>query len=204
MKKIDDHSEQILNLYEVQEIERKEKIKKHKILPIILIIIGIIFVFTGIFYNNIIKLIDNIDKKNVKEETNTDDKNKLKCNYKKDDTSLGVNYRYSNSYKFDNRLLKNSEITIIISPLPNSDIANSNIKVLKEKYTNIINNLNTINGVKASVVLENNNLTIKYNINYEKVDVTKLTPENKQIISDELDEKYASIKRKNQENNYLC
>lgn len=204
MKKMEDNSRQVLNLYEIHEIEKEEKNKKLRILPTILMIISIILIIGGLFYNNIIKLIVDGNTDNRQKKVNISDDNRLKCKYKKDDETLGINYTYSNSYKFENRLLKNSENVIIISSLTNSDIGSDNIKIISGKYLDIINVINSIEGIEASSLLKNNVLTVKYKVDYKVADLSKIPQNDKIIIDNKLDDSYASIKKKNQLSNYLC
>lgn len=203
MKKMDDHSKQVLNLYEIHDVEQKEKAKKNRTLPTILMLIGILFIVGGFFYKDIIQFLSNKNNETKKEETVVDN-DKLKCNYKKDDATLGITYTYNNSYTFKDKLLKSSETVITISPLPNSDIAADNIKVLSGKYLDVLTSLNATNGIDTSNTLKNNILTIKYSVDYTQADLTKVPKNDKIVIDHTLDESYASVKRKNQESNYLC
>lgn len=203
MKKMDDSSKQVLNLYEIHEVEQKEKAKKNRTLPMILMLIGILFIAGGFFYKDIVQFLSNKNNETKKEETVIDN-DKLKCNYKKDDATLGITYTYNNSYTFKDKLLKSSETVITISPLPNSDIAADNIKVLSGKYSDVLTSLNATNGIDTSNTLKNNILTIKYSVDYTQADLTKVLKNDKIVIDHTLDESYASVKRKNQESNYLC
>lgn len=203
MKKMDDSSKQVLNLYEIHDVEQKEKAKKNRTLPMILMLIGILFIAGGFFYKDIVQFLSNKNNETKKEETVVDN-DKLKCNYKKDDATLGITYTYNNSYTFKDKLLKSSETVITISPLPNSDIAADNIKVLSGKYSDVLTLLNATLGIDTSNTLKNNILTIKYSVDYTQTDLTKVPKNDKIVIDHTLDESYASVKRKNQESNYLC
>ena len=204
MRKESNDINQVLNLYEVQQEQIQEENKKRKIIPIILIIVGIILITVGIFYNNIVTLITSFNKKEEPPKQEVVDNNKLKCNYKQDDTSLGVNYMYTNSYTFNEGLLQMSNITIVISPLPNRDIATENIRVLSGKYMDITTSMNEIDGIDAQTSLKNNKLTINYSVDYQKADLTKIPSNDLIKINNSLNEKYATIKKFNQENSYLC
>ena len=169
----------------------------------ILMLIGILFIAGGFSYKDIVQFLSNKNNETKKEETVIDN-DKLKCNYKKDDATLGITYTYNNSYTFKDKLLKSSETVITISPLPNSDIAADNIKVLSGKYSDVLTSLNATNGIDTSNTLKNNILTIKYSVDYTQADLTKVPKNDKIVIDHTLDESYASVKRKNQESNYLC
>lgn len=203
MKKMKDHSTQVLNLHEVHEVELAEKAKKNRILPISFMILGFLFIVLGFFYQDIFNFFRK-DKTNKRVVVTSQDPNKLKCNYKKDDTSLGISYTFSNQYVFDHRKLKKGTFKIVISPLPSRDIAADNIKVLKGKYSDIIQKMNDVEGIQASDQLRSNILTIEYSVDYKVLDVTKFPKNDKIILKNTLDEEYASIKKQNQESGYLC
>lgn len=203
MKKMKDHSTQVLNLYEVHEVELEEKARKHRVLPISFMILGFLFIVLGFFYQDIFSFFQR-DKTNKRVEVSSQDPNKLKCNYKKDDTSLGISYTFFNQYTFSHRKLQKGTFKIVISPLPNRDIAPDNIKVLKGKYSDIIQKMNSVEGVQATDSLKNNILTVEYRIDYKVLDVTKFPKNDKIILKNTLDEEYASIKKQNQESGYLC
>ncbi len=204
MKKMEDHSKQVLNLYEVHEVEQQEKNKKIKTVPIVLIIIAIILIVGGVIYPYALKFISNYKKNKNKEEVVEVDENRLKCNYKEDDTSLGVNYTYHHNYTFEQKKLKESEYTIVISALPNSDIAVDNITTMNKKYTEYMNKINQLTGIDAKATLTNNQLTLTYHINYKEADLTKIPKDTLIVTNNILDEDYKSVKKKNQQSSYLC
>ncbi|MCI8346832.1 MAG: hypothetical protein HFJ12_02655 [Bacilli bacterium] len=203
MKKMKDHSTQVLNLHEVHEVELEERTKKNRILPISFMIFGFLLIALGFFYQDLFHFFQK-NKDNKKIEIPLKDPNKLTCNYKQDDTSLGISYTFSNQYTFNNRKLKKGIFKIIISPLPNRDIAPDNIKVLKGKYSDIIQKMNGVEGIKATDSLKNNILSIEYHIDYKVLDATKFPKNDKIILKNTLDEEYGSIKKQNQKSGYLC
>lgn len=203
MKKMVDNSKQVLNLYEMHETEVKEAQKKKRKLPIVLLILGIILIVVGYFYNNIFSFLMDKQKKDDNDVVENDN-SKLRCNYNTSDATMGVNYTYNNSYSFDKEMLKKSTNVITITPVKNSDIADSNIKVLSGKYNDIVKNMQKISGVSISAVLKENTLTVKYNIDYSVADLTKI-PQNELItINNKLNDTYRTIKKQNQELGYLC
>ncbi len=203
MKKMVDNSKQVLNLYEMHETEVKEAQKKKRKLPIVLLILGIILIVVGYFYNNIFSFLMDKQKKDDNDVVENDN-SKLRCNYNTSDATMGVNYTYNNSYRFDKEMLKKSTNVITITPVKNSDIADGNIKVLSGKYNDIVKNMQKISGVSISAVLKENTLTVKYNIDYSVADLTKI-PQNELItINNKLNDTYRTIKKQNQEFGYLC
>lgn len=203
MKKMVDNSKQVLNLYEMHETEVKEAQKKKRKLPIVLLILGIILIVVGYFYNNIFSFLMDKQKKDDNDMVENDN-SKLRCNYNTSDATMGVNYTYNNSYSFDKEMLKKSTNVITITPVKNSDIADGNIKVLSGKYNDIVKNMQKISGVSISAVLKENTLTVKYNIDYSVADLTKI-PQNELItINNKLNDTYRTIKKQNQELGYLC
>lgn len=203
MKKMVDNSKQVLNLYEMHETEVKEAQKKRRKLPIVLLILGIILIVVGYFYNNIFSFLMDKQKKDDNDVVENDN-SKLRCNYNTSDATMGVNYTYNNSYRFDKEMLKKSTNVITITPVKNSDIADGNIKVLSGKYNDIVKNMQKISGVSISAVLKENTLTVKYNIDYSVADLTKI-PQNELItINNKLNDTYRTIKKQNQELGYLC
>lgn len=203
MKKMVDNSKQVLNLYEMHETEVKEAQKKKRKLPIVLLILGIILIVVGYFYNNIFSFLMDKQKKDDNDVVENDN-SKLRCNYNTSDATMGVNYTYNNSYRFDKEMLKKSTNVITITPVKNSDIADGNIKVLSGKYNDIVKNMQKISGVSISAVLKENILTVKYNIDYSVADLTKI-PQNELItINNKLNDTYRTIKKQNQELGYLC
>lgn len=203
MKKMVDNSKQVLNLYEMHETEVKEAQKKRRKLPIVLLILGIILIVVGYFYNNIFSFLMDKQKKDDNDVVENDN-SKLRCNYNTSDATMGVNYTYNNSYRFDKEMLKKSTNVITITPVKNSDIADGNIKVLSGKYNDIVKNMQKISGVSISAVLKENILTVKYNIDYSVADLTKI-PQNELItINNKLNDTYRTIKKQNQELGYLC
>ena len=76
--------------------------------------------------------------------------------------------------------------------------------MLSGKYLDVLTSLNATNGIDTSNSLKNNILTIKYSVDYTQADLTKVPKNDKIVIDHTLDEPYASVKRKNQESNYLC
>lgn len=203
MKKMVDNSKQVLNLYEMHETEVKEAQKKKRKLPIVLLILGIILIVVGYFYNNIFSFLMDKQKKDDNDVVENDN-SKLRCNYNTSDATMGVNYTYNNSYRFDKEMLKKSTNVITITPVKNSDIADGNIKVLSGKYNDIVKNMQKISGVSISAVLKENTLTVKYNIDYSVADLTKI-PQNELItINNKLNDTYRTIKKQNQELGYLC
>ena len=202
MKKMVDNSKQVLNLYEMHETEVKEAQKKKRKLPIVLLILGIILIVVGYFYNNIFSFLMDKQKKDDNDVVENDN-SKLRCNYNTSDATMGVNYTYNNSYRFDKEMLKKSTNVITITPVKNSDIADGNIKVLSGKYNDIVKNMQKISGVSISAVLKENILTVKYNIDYSVADLTKI-PQNELItINNKLNDTYRTIKKQNQELGYL-
>ena len=198
-----DNSKQVLNLYEMHETEVKEAQKKKRKLPIVLLILGIILIVVGYFYNNIFSFLMDKQKKDDNDVVENDN-SKLRCNYNTSDATMGVNYTYNNSYRFDKEMLKKSTKVITITPVKNSDIADGNIKVLSGKYNDIVKNMQKISGVSISAVLIENTLTVKYNIDYSVADLTKI-PQNELItINNKLNDTYRTIKKQNQELGYLC
>lgn len=198
-----DNSKQVLNLYEMHETEVKEAQKKRRKLPIVLLILGIILIVVGYFYNNIFSFLMDKQKKDDNDVVENDN-SKLRCNYNTSDATMGVNYTYNNSYRFDKEMLKKSTNVITITPVKNSDIADGNIKVLSGKYNDIVKNMQKISGVSISAVLKENTLTVKYNIDYSVADLTKI-PQNELItINNKLNDTYRTIKKQNQELGYLC
>lgn len=198
-----DNSKQVLNLYEMHETEVKEAQKKKRKLPIVLLILGIILIVVGYFYNNIFSFLMDKQKKDDNDVVENDN-SKLRCNYNTSDATMGVNYTYNNSYRFDKEMLKKSTNVITITPVKNSDIADGNIKVLSGKYNDIVKNMQKISGVSISAVLKENTLTVKYNIDYSVADLTKI-PQNELItINNKLNDTYRTIKKQNQEFGYLC
>lgn len=198
-----DNSKQVLNLYEMHETEVKEAQKKRRKLPIVLLILGIILIVVGYFYNNIFSFLMDKQKKDDNDVVENDN-SKLRCNYNTSDATMGVNYTYNNSYRFDKEMLKKSTNVITITPVKNSDIADGNIKVLSGKYNDIVKNMQKISGVSISAVLKENILTVKYNIDYSVADLTKI-PQNELItINNKLNDTYRTIKKQNQELGYLC
>lgn len=203
MKKMVDNSKQVLNLYEMHETEVKEAQKKKRKLPIVLLILGIILIVVGYFYNNIFSFLMDKQKKDDNDMVENDN-SKLRCNYNTSDATMGVNYTYNNSYSFDKEMLKKSTNVITITPVKNSDIADGNIKVLSGKYNDIVKNMQKISGVSISAVLKDDTLTVKYNIDYSVADLTKI-PQNELItINNKLNDTYRTIKKQNQELGYLC
>lgn len=203
MKKMVDNSKQVLNLYEMHETEVKEAQKKKRKLPIVLLILGIILIVVGYFYNNIFSFLMDKQKKDDNDVIENDN-SKLRCNYNTSDATMGVNYTYNNSYSFDKEMLKKSTNVITITTVKNSDIADGNIKVLSGKYNDIVKNMQKISGVSISAVLKDDTLTVKYNIDYSVADLTKI-PQNELItINNKLNDTYRTIKKQNQELGYLC
>lgn len=203
MKKMVDNSKQVLNLYEMHETEVKEAQKKKRKLPIVLLILGIILIVVGYFYNNIFSFLMDKQKRDDNDVVENDN-SKLRCNYNTSDATMGVNYTYNNSYSFDKEMLKKSTNVITITPVKNSDIADGNIKVLSGKYNDIVKNMQNISGVSISAVLKENTLTVKYNIDYSVADLTKI-PQNELItVNNKLNDTYRMIKKQNQELGYLC
>lgn len=204
MKKMVDNSKQVLNLYEMHETEVNEVRKKKRVLPIVLLILGTILIVTGYFYNDIFSFITDKKGKNDNSKIVENDNNKLRCNYNTSDVTLGISYTYRNNYIFDNEMLKKSTKLITITPIKNSDIADSNIKVLSGKYNDIIENLKNIDGITASIVLKENIITVKYSIDYSIIDLTKIPQNDLVVVSNKLNDSYRTIKKQNQELGYLC
>lgn len=204
MKKMKDFSTQVLNLQEISDVETEKVVQKRKVVPLLLLIVSFFLIGIGFFYHDLSHLFIKNKKEEAKKQEVIEDHNKLKCHYKKDDPSLGVNYTYYHHYTFENRKLKKSKFHIVIAPLKNSEIAPSNIKVLKDQYDHVLSEIEKMEGIATSSKLKNNQLEISYTFDYNLLNPSEF-PKNTLIsIPDQLDEEYSSIKRKNQQSGYLC
>lgn len=197
MKK-NNEEENILALGEkqIEIIEKKEKTKIKKI-PIFLVILGIILMITGYFFDDIINILG-IDL-NSKTENKVNEKyndNELICTSKKEDLSLGIVTTIKYTYTFNNKLLQKLIEKRTISSIENSDIGPDNLKVIRGKYTDIIEMFKTVPGISINSNLNKNVLTININYDYNTLDNTKIPQNNKVGVNNFLNETKKSVKQK--------
>ncbi len=200
MKKNKNEEENILALGQKQEEIQIEEEKSHKrVLPTILILIGIILVAGGFFYKDIMNFlgIDINKKEEVKDKDNkTDNDNKLICTKNTTDQTLGITTTITYTYTFKNKLLKSLNEQRKISPIEYSDIGPDNIKVISGKYTDVITSFQNIIGLTTSSTLNNDKLTVNINIDYQTLDPTKVVANDRITIVNKLDETSSSVKQK--------
>lgn len=190
-------NENLLILGEKQEaIKQAEKRKKNLIFPIILMILGIVLMLIGVYFNDI-KYFLNISSSNNKEKTPPiKDDNTLKCEMKEEDNTLGLQIKTNYTYVFkDNKLLTLKEKRTI-TPIEYSDIGPNNIRVINGQYNDLIEKIININGLQIDSSLNNNKLTININIDLEQVDITKIPQNDKIEVINTFNETSKSVKQK--------
>lgn len=180
---------------EQEEIIEEEKEKRNLIFPIILVIVGLILMAIGIFYNNIVGAIDEILNKETSETTIKDD-NILTCIKKEENEVLGLNTKTEYTYTFKNKKLKNITETRTIEPMEYSDIGPTNVRVINGQYTDELAKLINVEGIKTTQNLNNNKLVVTININLGKLDTTKIPANDKVEVIYTLDETSKSVKQK--------
>ncbi len=148
----------VLNLNEIREAEKKDKIEKRKKTPIALLILGIILIIIGISYSIFLTH----KKLNAPQKTEKE-KNEITCI-----SNLVDNIFTKTTYKFSNQKLISGSTTSTIVP-----IDNANITSLPTIQTNLVNasfgvpTYSDLNGgISLAMLIKNNTLNINANINY--------------------------------------
>ena len=153
----------VLNLNEIREAEKKDKIEKRKKTPIVLLILGIILIIIGISYSIFLTH----KKLNAPQKTEKE-KNEITCISNLVDNIFNVNINTKTTYKFSNQKLISGSTTSTIVP-----IDNVNITSLPTIQTNLVNasfgvpTYSDLNGgISLAMLITNNTLNINANINY--------------------------------------
>lgn len=203
--KFSEESKEVLSLGNLhEEIQQEKKIKKAFIFPIIFLFIGLLLILTGVFYNDIKKLI-NLDHK-PKEETKKEKTGVtvLTCNYQNEDKTLGLNKEKTIVYKFKDNLLKETTDILTISIIENNyDIGSNNIKVYKQKYDEVLNPI-SLDGLSIDIKLDKEVLTKKVIYNFEILDVSKIPSTSYLSITNKKDQSYREIKEIEGRAGHIC
>lgn len=206
MKKIEDNS-QVLNLGSLhEEIVKEQEKKKIRVLPIFLILLGILLIGSGVFYNDIVTLFKSDNQIKDKSDVNDDaKKNTLTCTYQNTDSTIGLNSKRVTTYTFENDLLKKVKINTTYDVIQNnSEAGTSNINIYYQKYTDITNSLSNVNGLSITNSFKNNIL-----VNSSIFDLTiinsSMIPQNSFIIlTNKLDQTKKEIKEIEGKAGHIC
>lgn len=204
--KFSEESKEVLNLGNLhEELQQEKKRKKTFIIPIILIFCGICLIASGIFYKDIIKIL-NLDHSKTKEEIKKENTGItiLTCNYSNNDETLGLKKEKTITYRFKDNLLKEVTDNLKISILENSyDIGSNNINVYKQKYDESLSSI-TIDGLTINIELKKEILTKKVVLNFETLDVTKVPTNPYLSITNRKDQPYREIKELEGKAGHIC
>lgn len=205
--KFSEESKEVLNLGNLHEqLQQEKKHKKTFIFPLILIFCGICLVTSGIFYKDIIKILNLDHSKDTKEEVIKENKGItiLTCTYSNNDETLGLKKEKTITYRFQDNLLKELTDNLKVSILENSyDIGNNNINVYKQKYEESLGSI-TIDGLTIHIELKKEILTKKVVLNFETLDVTKVPTNPYLSITNKKDQPYREIKELEGKAGHIC
>lgn len=206
--KFSEESKEVLSLGSLHVKIQKEKAHaKIKIIPIILIFCGIVLILIGIFFTDIKVLINKFvgQQSTSKVVENKDNSiTVLTCEYKKDDTTLGLNKKKNIKYEFKDNLLKKITVTMTMTIIENSyDIGINNINIYYQRYNNALKDIK-LNGLDISTTYKNETLKNIISIDYEIVDINSI-PKNDYInITNTKDQSYRVIKELEGKAGHIC
>lgn len=205
--KFSEESKEVLNLGNLHEqLQQEKKHKKAFIFPLILIFCGICLIASGIFYKDIIKILNLDHSKDTKEEVIKENKGItiLTCTYSNNDETLGLKKEKTITYQFQDNLLKKLTDNLKISILENSyDIGSNNINVYKQKYDESLSSI-AVDGLTINITLNKEILTKKVVLNFETLDVTKVPTNSYLSITNKKDQPYREIKELEGKAGHIC
>lgn len=204
--KFSEESKEVLNLGNLhEELQQEKKRNKTFLIPIILIFCGICLIASGVFYKDIIKVL-NLDHSKTKEEIKKENTGItiLTCNYSNNDETLGLKKEKTITYRFKDNLLKELTDNLKISILENSyDIGSNNINVYKQKYDESLGSI-TVDGLTINIELKKEILTKKVVLNFETLDVTKVPTNPYLSITNRKEQPYREIKELEGKAGHIC
>ncbi len=205
-KKENEHDKNLLSLGSLQvEVQKEEQKKKFLKVPIILIAIGVVLIFGGVFYKNIADFISSSAELFKKHENVKPAGQFLRCTQKKKDKEVGISRVLVTTYHFKKDLLKTVDLDYTYTPLPNSmDIATNNLSIYNEKYKKLEKSVESIDGLEFSTSYKENKMKIDIKIDYQKLDVSKVPKDNLINVSNKLDQTLREIKEIEGRAGHLC
>lgn len=178
---------QVLNLKEVEAAVRFEKITSKK--PAIFVaILGILSILFGTSFQIVttVKANDNkkIEQRRIAEQKLEQKKSHLECQQVKNHNSDGTDTTYTITYDFlDNELVSFIKEYQMV-PTANSPVGVATIQSYIMSYQSLIN---PTEGYDIQVLPANNTLTVTVKVDYDKLDLTKLSPNQAQHFSTKID-----------------
>lgn len=205
-KKQDKKQENLLSLGSLQvEVQKEEQKKKFLKVPIMLIAIGILLIFVGMFYTNILDFISSSAELFKKHENVKSVGQFLRCNQKKNDTEVGISKNVVTTYHFKNDLLKTVDFKYTYEALPNSmDIATSNLSIYNKKYQKLEKEAEKVEGLDFTLNYKENKMEISIKVDYQKLDVTKAPEDDLINVSNKLDQTLREIKEIEGRAGHIC
>lgn len=196
--KFSEQSKKVLNLVDTQkQIELERQHKRNKILPLFFLLVGVFMIFSGAFFSDIKEFIDNNTKK---EQIKKPEINKetgitiLSCEFKKEDSSLGLSSKTSVDYTFNKNLLKKVNVIYTFKVMNNSrDIGISNINIFYNKYNEVSKLLN-FEGIKSETTFKDEILKSSIDANLEILDLNRIPKNNYLNIYVRKDQTFREIK----------
>lgn len=189
-----------------EEVEKKRVRQKIGKLPVILIVIGLLLMLVGFFYNDIEKVVKGfINNQKTKTEIKKDSSiTYLDCTYDKNDSSLGLKNKVNIKYEFKDNKLKRTSTILTMSILDNSyEIGINNIKVYHNKYNTALSNI-SISGLIIKNELKDDKFINTVLVDYDVLD-TKLVPKVDYLsITNKKDQTYREIKELEGRAGHIC
>ena len=178
---------QVLNLKEVEAAVRFEKITSKK--PAIFVaVLGILSILFGTSFQIVTTVKANtnrkIEQRRIAEEKIEQKKTHLECQQIKNHNADGTDTTYTITYDFlDNELVSFVKEYEMV-PTANSPAGVATIQGYVMSYQGLIN---PTEGYDIQVVPTNNTLKVTVKVDYDKLDLTKLSPKQAQHFSTKVD-----------------
>lgn len=205
-KKENEHDKNLLSLGSLQiEVQKEEQKRKFLKVPILLIVIGVLLIFGGVFYKNIADFISSSAELFKKHEDVKPAGQFLRCTQKKNDKEVGISRVLITTYHFKKDLLKTVDFEYTYTPLPNSiDIATNNLSIYNDKYKKLEKSVETIDGLDFTIIYKDNKMKIDIKMDYQKLDISKVPKDDIINISNKLDQTLREIKEIEGRAGHLC
>ena len=200
------NTDDILELGEKNIIEEEKKKKKKKLVfPVLLMIIGILLMTGGLFFNQITEFLGiNIYNGDAKEKKVPTENEILTCNYKETDDSLGLSTEIENKYTLVSKKLVSMKQTRKIKADPNKEISSGNLIIINGKYNDLIQTVENNAGITINDNLKELVLTVTIEVDFKSFDVKSFPANDLVTITNYYDQERKSIKVVEVKAGHLC